>query len=198
MVLVVSRIILATSSPYRQEAFRFLGLDFVAHSSNVDEYHAGRPDSPEELVLYLAKLKAEAVAKNYDSAIVIGFDSVGCFNAQILEKPKSREVAFARLKALSGNAARFFTGIYLKNLESGKDISQVIVTNFEMRILTDSEIDKYLDQDLRFNSHALGFNPLNYYSSTFIKKIEGSYNSLTRAIPLEAIVEMLPEAGHEL
>jgi len=49
-------------------------------------------------------LKAEAIAKNHSEAIVIGMDSVGCLNGQILEKPKSSSfsgiVIFGRLSFL--------------------------------------------------------------------------------------------------
>ena len=194
----MTKIILATSSPYRQEAFRFLGLDFIAQSSDADEDFDGRPDSPEKLVLCLSKMKAEVVAKKYDSGIVIGFDSVGWFNGQVLEKPKSREEAFKRLESLSGNTHQFYTGIYMINLESKKEISKSVITDVEVRNLLDSEIDKYLDQDLRFNTYALGYDPLEHYSSTFVKRIKGSYNNLTRGIPLEMIVEMLFDIGYKL
>ncbi|OYT32330.1 hypothetical protein DRJ22_00800 [Candidatus Woesearchaeota archaeon] len=194
----MAKIILATSSPYRQEAFRFLGFDFVVRASDVDEYFDARPDSPEELVLFLAKLKADAVAEHYDSGIVVGFDSVGWFNSKVLEKPESREEAFQRLKSLSGNAFKFYTGIHMKNLDSGKEISRVVVTIVEMRDLTDSEINKYLDQDSEFTAYALGFDPLEHFSSSFIKKVSGSYNNLTRGIPLEVVVEMLSSVGFEV
>ena len=192
----MTKIILATSSPYRQEAFRLLGLDFEAQSSDVDEYFAGRPNAPQELVLHLAKLKAEAIAKDNDTGIIIGFDSVGWFNGQVLEKPKSRDDAFQRLKSLSGNSHQLYTGIYMKNLESGHDISRVVITDIEMRELTDTEINKYLDQDSNVTSICLGYDPLEHYSATFVRKIEGSYNDLTRGIPLEVVVEMLPEVGY--
>ena len=32
------KIILATKSPYRQEAFKFLGINFEVKASNIDEY----------------------------------------------------------------------------------------------------------------------------------------------------------------
>lgn len=194
----MTKIILATSSPYRQEAFRSLDLDFVAQGSNVDEYFDGRPNLPKELVLCLAKLKADAIAKNYDSGIIIGFDSVGWHNGQVLEKPKSKEEAFQRLKSLSGNTHQFYTGIYMKNLESEKEISKIAITNAEMRNLTDSEINKYLEQDSKFKTYSLGYDPLGHYSSTFVIKIDGSYNNLIRGIPLETIVEMLFDIGYRL
>lgn len=198
MSYLMTKIILATSAVSRQEAFGYLNLDFVAQGSDVEEYFDGRPDSPEELVLHLAKLKAEAVAKHYDSGIIIGFDSVGWFNRQILEKPKSREEAFERLRSLSGDNYQFYTGVYMINLESGKESSKVAITDVQLRDLTDSEINKYLDQDPKFNTYASGFDPLENYSSSFVRKIDGSYNNLTRGIPLETIVEMLPDVGYRL
>jgi|TARA_B100002003_G_C14151377_1_gene553786 predicted house-cleaning NTP pyrophosphatase (Maf/HAM1 superfamily) len=74
---------------------------------------------------------------------------------------------------------------------TGKSISRVIKTELFMRELTEPEINKYLEQDPNFNIYALGYDPLSYYSSTFVKKIEGSYNNFTRGIPLEVMVEML-------
>lgn len=193
----MNKIILATSSPYRKEAFKFLDLDFTSKGSDVDEHFDGRPDSPEELVLFLAKLKAESVAKNYTEGILIGFDSVGWFNNTILEKSKSREETFDRLKALSGNKHQFYTGIHMINLSKNKTLSKVVRTYIFMRELTDLEINKYIDQDPRFKTYALSYDPLENYSSTFIRKIEGSYNNITRGIPLETIVEMLKEIGYK-
>lgn len=192
------KIILATSSPYRQEAFRFLGIDFIAESSEIDEYSGNRPQSPKRLVLYLAKLKTEAVAKKHNSGIIIGFDSVGLFQNQILEKPKSRKEVFNRLKSLSGNIHQFYTGIYIKNIRTSQDISKVVRTKVFMRNLTIPEINKYLNQDPRFYTYSLSYDPLCNYSSTFVKKIEGSYNNFLRGIPLETIIEMLSEIGYKI
>src|SRR4030066_2206156 len=96
------KIVLATTSPYRIETFGYLGIPFEAEGSKIDESQLER-NNPEELVKNLSKLKAEAGAKNHSDAIVIGMDSVTYFNGKILEKPKSREEAFQRLKSLSGN-----------------------------------------------------------------------------------------------
>jgi len=192
----MSKIILATSSPYRREAFKFLGIDFEAEGSEADESQAKR-DEPEKLVKELAKLKAEAVAKKYSNAIVIGMDSVGYFNGEFLEKPKSKEEAFQRLKSLSGNNHQFYTGIYMVNTLSGETSSRVVKTEVFIRDLSEREINKYLNEDEFYNTYALGYDPLGHYSSTFVKGINGSYNNLTRGIPLEVIVEMLPEVGYK-
>lgn len=192
------KIILATTSPYRKEAFGFLGINFETEGSKIDESQVKRTN-PEELVKQLSQLKAEAVAKNHPDAIVIGMDSVGYFNGKILEKPKSREEGSQRLKSLSGNNFSFYTGIYIINTALGKAISRIVKTEISMRKISDKEIDKYLDEDPDYNTYAfaLGFDPLKHSSSTFVQKIEGSYNNLLRGIPLEVIIEMLSVVGYK-
>ena len=185
------KIILATASPYRQEAFKFLNLDFIPEPSNIKEDFEGRPNNPEELVMHLAKLKAEAVAKNHNECIVIGFDSVGWFNNSILEKPKTKVEAFERIKSMSGKNFRFITGIHMINLSKNKALSNVVTTNAEMRELTEKEITNYLDNDPKFITTCLGYDPLQEYSCSFARRIEGSYNNLTRGIPLETVIEMI-------
>lgn len=192
----MQKIILATTSPYRKETFEYLGIPFNTEGSNVDESQLER-DNPEELVKQLSKLKAEAVAKNHSDAIVIGMDSVTYFNGQILEKPKSREEDFQRLKALSGNKHQFYTGIYMINTATNKMLSRTVITDVFMRELSEEEINKYLDEDHNFNTYALGYDPVKHYSASFVKRIEGSYYNLLKGIPLETIIEMLREIGYQ-
>jgi septum formation protein len=191
----MKKIILATASPYRQEAFKMLGIDFEAAASKIDEDFPGRPSDPQELVKELARRKAEFVAKNYTDALVVGFDSVGCFESEILEKPKNKEEAKRRLLKMSGKEFKFYTGICLLDAANNKKYQDISVTRVAMRELSDLEIERYLAQDQNFNTYALGFDPLGHASMAFVEKIEGSYNNLLRGIPVEKIVIMLKKAG---
>ena len=190
------KIILATTSPYRIETFGYLGIPFEAEGNKVDESQIER-NRPEELVKQLSKLKAEAVAENHSDAIVIGMDSVTYFNGKILEKPKSKEEDFQRLKALSGKNHQFYTGIYIVNKATDKTLSKIVTTDVSMRKLSDEEINKYLEEDPYFNTYALGYDPVKHISSSFIQRIEGSYYNLLAGIPLETIIEMLREIGYK-
>ncbi len=193
----MTQIILATTSPHRKRFFETLGLEFVCEGSNIDEYTNDRPETPKELVKYLARLKAEAVAKNYSSGIVIGFDSVAYFNGEILEKPKSEQEELERLRRLSDNMHEFFTGIHMINLDNEKVLSDVIETKAFMRKISDEEIKRYLKQDPMFKTYALGYSPPGHYSATFIKRIEGSFNNICWGLPVERIVPMLFEIGYK-
>lgn len=192
----MTKIILATTSPYRREVFGYLGIDFEAEGSNIDESQVER-NNAEELVKTLSKLKAEAVAKNHSDAIVIGMDSVTYFKGKILEKPKSKEESFQRLKILSGNKHQFYTGIYMIDTASKKTISKVIITDVFMRNISEEEIKQYLNEDPNFNTYALGYDPVKHISASFVQRIEGSYYNLLGGIPLETIVEMLKEIGYK-
>jgi len=89
----MTKIVLATSSPHRKEVFKLFGVDFISEASNINENVIDRPTAPQELVLYLARLKANKVSKKYDKEIIIGLDTVGFFQGNVLEKPRSREEA---------------------------------------------------------------------------------------------------------
>lgn len=188
------KIILATTSKYRIAAFRFLKIPFEVQGSNIDESMVNRKN-PHHLVKELAKLKAEAVAPKYLRAIVLGFDSVGYFNGEILEKPKSREEAFERLKELSNKMHEFFTGVYAINTVSKRAISSVVVTKVTIRRLTDDDINIYLDTSDNYKSMAVGFSALDHYSVSYVTKLVGSANNLIHGIPLEMIPEMLTKLG---
>jgi septum formation protein len=196
------KLILATTSPYRKEAFAMLGIPFESEGSNVDEDFDGRPSDPKGLVLSLAKLKAEAVAESHkENCTVVGFDSIGWFNGLVLEKPQSREEMVERLRLMSGNHYQFYTGIHVINILPGgkRSVStRAVKTDIEMRNLANSEIEWYLNQDPNYKTYAQGYDPLGTYGSTFIKSVTGSYNNLLRGIPLEVIVEMIKEVGFKI
>jgi len=192
------KIILATASPHRLNAFRQLGLDFEVEGSKVKEDFDGRPEKAEELVAHLSKLKAESVAQKYREGVVIGFDGVGCFNGVILEKPTSKEEAFSRLKSMSGKNYQFYTGIHMIDASSGRVLFRVVKTEVYLRRILDEEIKKYLEQDPQYNTYAEGYDPLGHYSCSFIEKIEGCYNNFLHSTPLAVIVEMLAEVGYKL
>jgi len=192
------KIILATTSPFRKEAFGFLGLPFEVRESNIDENFSNRPKDPKKLVLKLAELKAKTVASKHKKGVIIGFDSVGYFQGVILEKPKNKKEAFERLKKISGKKHYFYTGVYLIDERNNKIIRKVVTTEIWERKLSEREIKKYLKQDSNYKKIAMGFDPFGHYSASFANKIQGSYNNYLRGIPLEAIIEMLKKIGYKI
>ena len=94
--------ILASQSPRRRELLSIITEEFKVLPSGVEEII---PDGLEKTKVpeYLAKIKAEDIAKDHPNAVVIGADTSVILKNEILGKPKNREDAFKMLKFLSGN-----------------------------------------------------------------------------------------------
>ena len=194
----MKKIILATASPYRKRAFETLGIDFEICPSNINEQFKNRPKDPKRLVLELAKIKCEAVARKFKKGFIIGFDSVAYCDKKILEKPKNIREAKKRILMMSGKKFNFYTGVYIKNTGTGKIIQKVVETKGEMRKVSEGEIDFYHRQDKKGIGYAIGFDVKYNFASTFVKEIKGSYLNFLDGIPLEAILEMLYKLGYKL
>lgn len=184
------KLILATTSDYKKKVFGYLGIQFIAEDSKVDESVLPR-DDPKKLVLGLSRLKAKAVAQRHQEGIILGFDSIGYFNGKILEKQKNFEDTKKRLKMLSGKNHWTFTGICAINVKTGKIIQKVVSTKVTMRKLTDKEINEYVNSDKNILKYCLGYDPELSVSSSFALKITGSYNNLLNGMPIEVIPEIL-------
>ncbi len=189
------KIVLATTSQYRIEAMRLTGIHFKSKASDVEEYSNGRPKGPADLVKYLSRLKAEAVAKDCLDSLVIGMDTVVHFEGKVLEKPQSYKEAFERLKKYSsGGMQELFTGITMINTKTGKISQRVVVSGVRFREISEKEIRQYLKEDPKYNTYAFGYDALGHISSTFINYLEGDPNNILKGIPIATVIEMIRQA----
>ena len=76
-------LVLASTSPYRQELLKRLGLPFETASPDIDESRK-EEEEPEELVMRLSLEKAKAVATDYPDALIIGSDQVATIDDEII------------------------------------------------------------------------------------------------------------------
>ena len=76
-------LVLASTSPYRQELLKRLGLPFETASPDIDESRK-EEEEPEELVMRLSLEKAKAVATDYPDALIIGSDQVAELGGAVL------------------------------------------------------------------------------------------------------------------
>ena len=118
----MTKLVLASTSPARLRLLRDAGIDPVVIAPNVDEEQvgemalaAGTISTTEDLVLLLAKCKAEAVVQNplAEDALIIGCDSALDLDGEALGKPLEPEVAIERWKAMRGRSGRLYTGHWL-------------------------------------------------------------------------------------
>lgn len=141
-------LLLASTSKYRAERLRSLGLDFRQAAPRCDE--TAQPDeSPEALCLRLSQQKADSLTTSYPGYLIIGSDQTATLhNGDRLGKPGNVEGAVAQLRACSGLQLRFHTGVALSGPVR---LAWSVVTDVRFRTLTIAEIERYVEIDKPFD-----------------------------------------------
>ena len=139
-------LVLASTSPYRAELLRRLGLGFEVAAPGIDESpQAG--EAPGAQALRLARAKALAVAARYPGSWVIGSDQVADLEGRILGKPGDAERCRAQLAAESGRVVVFHTAAVLLRQGEHPAFEHVDLTTVRFRALTADQIAQYVELD---------------------------------------------------
>ncbi len=184
------QLVLASKSPRRKELLQDLGLDFMTHPSDFEEKDTHL--TPEELVAHNALGKAQDVARHYRNALVIGVDTVGVFQDQIINKPKDREDAKRILRLLSNTTHKVISGICVMDSDKKRAITAVETTLITMDRLEESEIEAYLDSG-EGQDKAAGY-AIQGLGSLFVKRIEGDYFNVV-GLPIYRLRKLLKKMG---
>ncbi len=166
----MSRIILASQSPRRQELIGCILSDFEVIVSEAEET---LPDgiAPVDVPGYLAGVKAQAVAAEHPDDIVIGADTVVILDDQVLGKPKDADDAFRMLRSLSGKAHTVITGCAI--IQDGRMTTFADHTRVEFYPLSDREILDYIATGEPFDK--AGAYGIQGRGCVLVKRIEGDF-----------------------
>ncbi|MBV1911204.1 MAG: Maf family nucleotide pyrophosphatase [Kangiellaceae bacterium] len=146
----MSKLILASSSPYRRELLARLNIPFEWHSPDIDETPFD-DESGESLVRRLSIAKANAIASSFPKNYVIGSDQVAVFDNKIIGKPYTHEKASMQLAEFSGNTISFITGLFLVNQSQQEYYYQESVVQVKFRSLSAIQIENYLKMDMPYD-----------------------------------------------
>jgi septum formation protein len=206
---MVTRLILASTSPARLKVLRDGGIEPIAIAPEVDEdavearaIAAGLISSTADVVRILAKAKAEAVASRPEArgALVLGCDSQLDFEGESLGKPHQPEVALERWRKLRGNSGRLFSGHWLidnRNL-SGSDnplppaTGVVSSTLVHFADLSDQEIEDYVATGEPLK--VAGAFTIDGLGGAFLRGIEGDAHTVI-GLSLASLREMSNQLG---
>ncbi|KZN64371.1 hypothetical protein N473_15610 [Pseudoalteromonas luteoviolacea CPMOR-1] len=183
-------LILASSSPFRQQILKKIGLAFSTFSPDIDE-SALAHESPQSLVKRLSENKAKVAQQHFSQGLSIGSDQVAVFNDEILGKPHNKENAIKQLTLFSGQCVTFYTGLSVYNIEEQRCISKVVPFNVYFRNLTQAQISNYLDIEQPYNcagsfkSEGLGI--------CLFEKLEGEDPNTLIGLPLIELTKSLAE-----
>lgn len=185
-------LILASSSPWRRQLLRQLGVRFEATAPKVDETALpGEP--PVDLAQRLARAKAEHVASMWPEAIVIGSDQVADVDGTILGKPGSRARAIEQLHQQSGRTVYFHTGLCVcaPNLDTSLLTVETVTTTF--RELGDDEIRRYVAaEDVTATAGSIKSEGLGI---ALVESIQSRDPSTLVGLPLITLRGFLARAG---
>lgn len=189
-ITIASPLVLASSSRYRAELLRRLGVPFEAAAPELDE--SPRPgEAPPDLARRLALEKARALLARYPDRWVLGSDQVPSLGGRVLGKPGTRERAREQLRSFSGQPVVFHTAVAL--VCADRTLDAVDTTTVRFRELSAAEIERYLDAEPAFD--CAGSFKAEGLGIALFTAIESRDPTGLIGLPLIAVRELLARAG---
>jgi septum formation protein len=183
------RLHLASTSPARLATLRAVGIEPVTFAPGVDEdaaVAAAGPLAAPEMVMLLARLKAEAVASAHPelNGLVLGGDSAFELDGVVYGKPHLPDVARERWHAQRGRAGLLHSGHWLIDTRTGAAAGAPAVARVEFASdITDAEIDAYIATGEPLE--VAGAFTIDARGAAFIERIEGDPHAVVGlSIPL--------------
>ena len=189
------KLILASSSPYRQELLARLGMPFEAISPEIDETPLDS-ERPEETALRLAQSKAIKIAETHPDALIIGCDQVATLDGIQLGKPMTHEKAVKQLQHQRGRKVTFHSALCLLNSASKNMQAEVVPYDVEFRHLSDTQIENYLLIEKPYN--CAGSAKSEGLGIALIASMTGTDPNALIGLPLIKLITMLKNEGVEV
>lgn len=183
-------LILASSSPYRQQLLQRLGMPFVAIAPNLDESPLPG-ESPKNITLRLAQAKAQAIASLHPKAWVIGSDQSADLNGHAIGKPGTHAAALAQLKQMQGQIVVFHTSLCL--IGQGFCETTHVPTTVQFRNLPEQVLDQYLRLEQPYD--CAGSAKSESMGIILLEKIESEDPTALIGLPLIALTSLFLQAG---
>jgi septum formation protein len=178
------QLILASTSRYRRELLARLQQAFDCVSPEIDEA-VRQGETPAQRASRLAAAKADAVARRFPDALVIGSDQVCAAGDEILDKPGSTAEQIRQLTLLSGRSAEFYTAVALQARHAGFTHAHLDITRCEFRVLDAPTIADYVAREPALDC-AGGFK-LEGFGVSLVARVVSDDPSAVIGLPLIAV-----------
>jgi septum formation protein len=183
--------VLASASPARRVLLVGAGIHPFVYPSNFDEDQV-RVTDPPTYVATLARCKAEVVAPQFPSALVLGCDSVLALGGQVYGKPVDKPDAIARWQKMRGQVGEIHTGHALI-APGGRMLVRSAVTRVYFADIDDATIAAYVDTGEPLT--CAGAFSSDGKGAMLIEKIEGCHSNVI-GLSLPLLRTMLEELGY--
>lgn len=187
------KIILGSSSPWRKKILLEMMSDFEVMSPEIDEKAIRRGD-PRELVLAIARAKAEAlIEKVHEPALIITADQVVVWNGMVREKPASEAEARYFLRSAHEHPSETVNGVVVSNTATGRQVSGNESSKIFFRAIPEAVIDRLVEIGAVYKC-AGGFTSEDELLIDYVDHVEGSMDSVT-GLPKKFLEKLLSEAA---
>ncbi|WP_318661041.1 Maf family protein [uncultured Treponema sp.] len=191
-------IILASSSPRRQEILKMMNIPFRVIMPNVNE-NLTTAKSPAELTETLARSKVLSVVHSLPPKQVIpwvlGADTIVALNNRIYGKPSDQDEAFEYIKSFQGKTHTVCTTIALYNGAKKTTSVRTAISKVTFAPMTQREIEAYVETG-DWHGAAGGYR-IQGMASCFISKIEGSQSCVV-GLPIFELYDILRSQGYSV
>lgn len=187
-------LILASTSPIRQQMLRAAGVAFEPMNADVDENQlkAGL-DDPVEIAGQLAEAKAIGVSTRFPEDWVIGSDSVVSVDGRLFDKPRDRQQAAEHLRFFSGKPMRLTSAVALAHA-GNTAWTHVETASLVVRPLGKEFIETYLNAEWPEVGYCVGVFRMEGRGVQLFERIEGDHFTIL-GLPLLALLGALRERG---
>jgi septum formation protein len=186
-------LILASTSPRRQELLRNAGIPFEVRPPRIHEMRKNG-ERAENYVVRLAQEKAEDAAHQLtdNKIVVLGADTTVVVDQEILEKPCDPSDATRMLRMLSGRSHQVMTGVCLlvRDSNGSGTFTAIETTTVLFRKLGEEEIQHYVATGEPLDK--AGAYAIQGVASRWIPRIEGCYFNVV-GLPVPLVYRMLQE-----
>lgn len=184
------KLVLASTSRYRQELLKRLGIEFTAQAPSFDEEkHKDSRLAPQALAEKLAFGKAQSLA--CEGKVIIGGDQLVAFENQILGKSHSAEKAFEQLKKMQGKTHQLITAVCVFDGHISHSFTNI--TLMKMKSLSDLQIKKYIELDNPVD--CAGSYKIELHGIGLFEAIETSDFTAIQGLPLIELSKILKNSG---
>ncbi|HJW33797.1 MAG TPA: Maf family protein [Holophagaceae bacterium] len=182
---IMAPLVLASGSPRRKQWLEALNLPFEVQVPDVDETPIMDED-PENLVLRLARTKAEVISARNPGRWVLAADTTVAVDHHTLNKPENVEDAVRMLMLLQGRAHQVHTGMALRRndeMHSFVDTAQVFFRPF-----TEAQARWYVATGEPMDK--AGSYAIQGIGALFIERVDGSFATVM-GLPVERLSSLL-------
>ncbi len=184
-------LILASTSPRRQELLALLGVTFEVMPPTVEEIRS--PDlAPADQATQWALDKALSIARRYPDDLVLGGDTVIEIDGLLMGKPTDLNDAETMLRQLRSRRHAVHTGIALLHHASQTTVVRLETARVWMKPFTDHELRWYLETNESMGK--AGSYSIQGAGARLIEKIEGDYPAVV-GLPLRHTAALLAAHG---